>query len=438
MLLAVAILGCSSAENSPSLDGDLNDGDVADGDNAALDGDATDNDGIDGDLTDGDATDGDDVDGDLDGDPDNPIDGDHTEEDMEEAWRLPYMPPDARGVYNVGAISVRYVNEEQGRDLPGTIWYPTEATEGERTYYQDLIPAPGVFKNAPIASGGPFPVVVFSHGNQGFAEQSAYFTEFAATHGFVVAAVDHIGNTTGTFEQDLMAYSAQQRPRDLSIVVDHLELWQQDSEHILFGKMNLELLGGVGHSFGGYTVLYWAGASLHREHLDEACGAQGDNKKGFCELLDDAFADALDYDAQVADPRVKSIVPLAPAGWAVFGPDGMADVSTPVQLQVGDADITLPPEQESLAMYPELHTPKCMMVMAGAGHFTFTDMCDIYPQFGDGCGDEFIDAEIAYKLSNLYALAFLRVTLLGETRDEQYLTQEYADTLQEITWSFEW
>lgn len=429
LLLAALFWVACDSDNTPGSQGEPQDGDLSDGDgDGDSDGD-DDTDPIPGEP------DGDDGDNEPDGDGDDSEPDGDGREDGDSPWELPYLPPDRPGTYRVGAISVRFVSESQERDLPGTVWFPTEANEGERMYYQDLIPATNVIKNAPIADGGPFPVVIFSHGNQGFAEQSGYLTEFLASHGFIVAACDHIGNTTGTFKKELMAYIAQQRPRDLSIVLDHLEAWQQTEGHPLAGKFDLDRVAGAGHSFGGYTVLYWAGASLHREHLEEVC--EEGVTRGFCSLMTDDFSESLDYSASVSDARVKAIIPLAPAGWAVFGPEGIGDVFAPTHLQVGDQDETLPPEEESLAMYPHLKAPKSMMVLAGGGHFTFSNMCDIYPRF-DGCGAEFLDAQRAYYLSNLYALAFLRVTLLDEARDKEYLTDDFAATHPELTWFCDW
>ena len=44
----------------------------------------------------------------------------------------------------------------------------------------------------PPATGGPFPVVLFSHGYAGFPEQSVSLTTHLARWGFVVVAPDHV------------------------------------------------------------------------------------------------------------------------------------------------------------------------------------------------------------------------------------------------------
>lgn len=46
-----------------------------------------------------------------------------------------------------------------------------------------------------MAAPGPFPLVVYSHGNGGLRYVSAFLTEHLASHGFIVVAPDHVGNT---------------------------------------------------------------------------------------------------------------------------------------------------------------------------------------------------------------------------------------------------
>ena len=50
-------------------------------------------------------------------------------------------------------------------------------------------------RDATPAPGGPFPGVVFSHGMAGHRRQSTFLCTHLASHGFVVASPDHVGNT---------------------------------------------------------------------------------------------------------------------------------------------------------------------------------------------------------------------------------------------------
>ena len=46
-----------------------------------------------------------------------------------------------------------------------------------------------------MAPGGPFPLIVYSHGSGGQRFISAFLTEALAARGYVVVAADHTGNT---------------------------------------------------------------------------------------------------------------------------------------------------------------------------------------------------------------------------------------------------
>ena len=88
------------------------------------------------------------------------------------------------GPFGVGyhEDSVAYDAPDGPRALRLAVWYPTEATDGAATNYDGFFPATDVYSDATIA-GGPFPVAVFSHGHQGYAENSGFLMEHLASHG---------------------------------------------------------------------------------------------------------------------------------------------------------------------------------------------------------------------------------------------------------------
>jgi predicted dienelactone hydrolase len=108
-------------------------------------------------------------------------------------------PPDAPGRYDVGLSTVRMVDPARtDRTLTVDIWYPADKRSDAPTASLDLVfarlPLPGVLAG-PEAARGSFPLVVFSHGNGGVRFQSWFLMQALASHGFVVAAPDHAGNT---------------------------------------------------------------------------------------------------------------------------------------------------------------------------------------------------------------------------------------------------
>jgi len=141
--------------------------------------------------------------------------------------------PLVAGPHPVGVTRIELHDDARGRTLLTEVWYPAEESARGRpaapiTSY--LPPAlAGLAKNftiplvavrdAGLAAGGPFPLIAFSHGSGGIRFQNTFQMEHLASHGFVVVAPDHQGNTlldnSGTFAELAVA-----RPLDIRFVLD--------------------------------------------------------------------------------------------------------------------------------------------------------------------------------------------------------------------------
>jgi dienelactone hydrolase len=163
----------------------------------------------------------------------------------------------AMGAYGVGARIITYtkpsqVDPLQPRALPTTIWYPTPPTTNA------VDPSTGGVLDAPVATGGPFPVLMFSHGSCGIPNQSTFLTTLLASRGFIVAAPPHPGNTLLEFPNcgtpGAQAASFAERPRDIIHVLDQLLAANQDAGSPFFGAIDPQRVGMSGHSFGGLTT----------------------------------------------------------------------------------------------------------------------------------------------------------------------------------------
>jgi predicted dienelactone hydrolase len=243
---------------------------------------------------------------------------------------------------------------------PVEVWYP--ATKGsvagkpEATYdiadwlppgLKKLIPAgysvsypSGGVTGVPVAAGR-YPLVVFSHGYAGFRDQSTFLTARLASWGFVVAAPDHYsrdltevlgGPTAATAKttdvQDLKATIALLRDENGSAASPF-------SHHVDLGR-----IGAVGHSAGGAAV--------------EALAA--------------------------TDRQVTTFVGLAGATVGAFGatksgPDSMVP-QQPGLLMSGTADHVVS-DTSMISAYGRLHSPKRLILVRGAGHLVFADLCEV-------------------------------------------------------------
>jgi hypothetical protein len=127
----------------------------------------------------------------------------------------------------------------------------------------------------PLASDEPFPLLIFSHGWEGFKEQNIYQVEELASHGYVVVGINHTYGAIHTLfpdgrqvptNQDALPDGvsdeeydqasdilSRQWSEDIDLVLDVLtELNQsKDEEWLPTGSLDLEKIGVFGHSTGG-------------------------------------------------------------------------------------------------------------------------------------------------------------------------------------------
>jgi predicted dienelactone hydrolase len=266
-----------------------------------------------------------------------------------------------------------------------------------------IFPAEGVWLEASPAPG-PLPVALFSHGHQGYAENSSFLMEHLASHGWLVLAPDHTGNTT--FDPpDRSTEIYFQRPADLSAVLDHMA--GLEASDPLAGLQG-EPIVALGHSFGGYTVFALAGAAFDVEALSAACAA-GTGPSPFCSTWSPDLASL--FEAGFYDPRVSAFLPAAAGDSNLFGGgQGAAEVQGPVLMMTGDLDSSTPTDGEAwwAALSGGEHR---RLQISGAGHQSFTDYAGL---LGDAGLEGLIDEQRGWDIVNAYTLAWLRLAA-GDT-----------------------
>jgi hypothetical protein len=82
------------------------------------------------------------------------------------------------------------------RPMATAIWYPAPIGTQETEWRVSIFKAGWSAQGAPLASSRrKFPLVVLSHGTGGGAATLAWLAETLASNGYIVAAVNHHGNT---------------------------------------------------------------------------------------------------------------------------------------------------------------------------------------------------------------------------------------------------
>ncbi|MGB1277373.1 MAG: alpha/beta hydrolase family protein, partial [Nannocystaceae bacterium] len=324
---------------------------------------------------------------------------------------MDFPPVTEPGPYHVGYRNFEVVytpiGETEARTLEVATWYPTDESSGSASVYAGLVTREDVWLGAAPTADNDLPVLLFSHGNGGLAEQSYPLTEFFASHGWVVISPNHTGNTIVDIDEALLPKMVVWRPQDM--IASYEAIIGEGAQDPLTGKLGEEL-AVMGHSFGGYTSLVLAGGSFDLAGLDAECEA--DPESLACTGIDPELA------TQLADPRVDVAIPLTPGPAFVFGVDdagGVADVDVPVMLMTSVLDETTPDNTDGDPIWSSLDGSEDRRVeFLTGGHFTFSIACDFDFISGDGCGDTFIPAEEAFPIAAAYSLAFARTHLWGD------------------------
>ena len=311
---------------------------------------------------------------------------------------------DQPGKYAVGyrsdtmAYTVDGDNEQ--RSLRVALWYPSNDSSGTDIKYQDIFAAPNVWKDADTVAG-PHPVMIYSHGHQGYAEASGRLMAHFASHGWMVAAPDHTDNTTwdGPQRSTEIYY---QRPLDISATLDYLG--NLPASDPLSGNKTDEVIA-LGHSFGGYTTFALAGAEYPMDVLAQEC-ADGTGPGDFCSTMTESKQEY--FTNGFYDERLLGIVPMAPGDYDLFQEGGLEQLELPAMHMTGELD---PAASASNDLYwTDLagHGHRRIHILGG-GHQTFTDFSGILEQF-----DGLIGAEEVDQILRVYTLAFAQY-LLGQT-----------------------
>jgi predicted dienelactone hydrolase len=241
------------------------------------------------------------------------------------------LDPRRRGPYGVGARVVRMVKDSVAtpgseRVLDTVVWYPSTASDPLDTRYAAVTDAPL------DPSGGPYPVLMFSHGSCGYATQSLFLTALVASYGYVVVSPPHPGNTIAEYPTcrtgPAQVASAQERPGDVLFALDQMLAAGADPSSPFFGALDADRIGMSGHSFGGFTT----------------------------------------YLVLALDPRFKVAVPMAPAV------PGTPMVGIPSLTMLGQIDSVVSNAAIRTA-YEDARSPKVLVEVETAGHYAFSDLC---------------------------------------------------------------
>lgn len=319
-----------------------------------------------------------------------------------------------------------------------------EDRDRNRTYPTDLY-LPADLSTIP----GPIPVMVFSHGygDTRSNPESIAAARSLAANGFVVAVPEHIGSNT-SYQDDLAlglnreSFDVMEfinRPLDIQFLLDTLE---EKNKTDFQGRLHLDRVGLAGYSFGGYTVLAMAGATVDMGLLEQQCDLEADFVPDNvnialliqCRLLElKASPQVLQQltDGSLADERIGLVFALSPLS-NLFGEKGMEKIQVPVVIVGGAYDIATPIVQEQLAAFQGLTTPEKYFYLAqNLSHTSALTRAVLdlaYPR--SGIVDRFNASEQwLFNLMVTLLIAHGQVSLVGDETYNPYLTAAYVETV---------
>ncbi len=336
----------------------------------------------------------------------------------------------AAGPHPVGNLAFELADPGGDRDLLVELWYPAAGSAAEEAALGQGIeafvsadPDAAVFAGL-VAEGpdacvrkqsqsaaapelaqlpGPWPTLVFSHCH-GCARFSSYtIAEHLASHGFLVAAVDHAGSTLFAQLADALPpldeATLQLRADDVARVMDELlDPGAASLPEPFVGLADGARLGVYGHSFGAVTT---------------------------GKILQD-------------DPRPRAGVAMAaPIENPLLPGVTMAAIEEPLALFVAVEDNSITELGNNVLRnnFAIANTPVWKLEFADTGHFGLSDLAGLYDYFGAGCGEDerqtngepftYLDPFLVRELAAGRSAAFFALHLLGDEDAKAQLEAEH-------------
>jgi hypothetical protein len=215
------------------------------------------------------------------------------------SWVVPmFRLPKPTGSWKIGTRILHMVDTtrdaeggrrpDSQRELMVQIWYPAEPVRSRRevyrrraettfkSSYQSVLRTQSLREAPVLAEGAPYPLLIFNPAWTGQRTQSTFLMQELASHGFVIASIDHtyysglvafpdgrimdghMAPALGDFTHLSIAEGIELGDQfvrilaeDVSFVVDRMEALNEDSQSVWRGRVDMACVGVLGHSIGG-------------------------------------------------------------------------------------------------------------------------------------------------------------------------------------------
>jgi len=319
-------------------------------------------------------------------------------------------------LYPVGMERTAFTDGD--REIALTLYYPAAPDSAAEPVAMPFYSGLRLLRDAaPAPEAAGLPLILFSHGRGSNALPYAWFGQYLAARGHVVAALDHYRANSYDAHIAYLANRLWQRPIDIGLAIDFLLAHDRWSPMV-----DAERIGVAGHSQGGFTALWIGGARVSAERY---LAFQTNWRRNW--MVPEHLRRDLPLDPapalDVHDARVKAAFAMAPGIVQAFGMDanGLAAMRIPVHITVGARDTQAPPGPN--AAFAASHIPGAELVVFPGlvDHEIFVNLCDQdgRDEFPEACIDaEGVDRAAIHQAVGEAALRFFTAAFRGPDRKE--------------------
>ena len=239
----------------------------------------------------------------------------------------------------VGMKTVHYYDNSRNRPLIADIYYPIVKADNDKSDNHTIEPEHDIMIRAVRNSsakvgmkGKNYPLIILSHGYGGSRKHITWLAEYLSTKGYIVAAVDHYGNTS-YFDVPDIALQRWLRPQDITAFLDNFlkdKMWVKKIDH--------NRIGFAGFSLGGLTGIWISGGVADKF---EVPNAKTSSLYEMAVATTQEHIDNIDYKnarKSYKDNRIKASFLISPAQGKAFSAEGLKSIDIPVKIVTGNAD----------------------------------------------------------------------------------------------------
>jgi len=196
------------------------------------------------------------------------------------------------------------------RKLTVEVWYPAAAVSaGDQTLQAFIrdgkteVTLHGQAIRDAAPEGGPYPLVIVSHGYPGNRFLMSHLAENIASKGYVVASIDHRDSTY----RDKSAFGSTlvNRALDQAFVLEQMAQ-ASAGDGFLKGMVDADTAALIGYSMGGYGAVITAGGGVTQAAVDLSWGGPHGTLA--------VHQSGTETHGKLPDPRFKTAVAFGPWG----------------------------------------------------------------------------------------------------------------------------